>query len=217
MIETSTGTDNAVFSVHAASNMVPWYAEINIFENSEEMKENKIKNKNIFIDIEIIATLRESFCRKEYLQQTLISRDELIIIVTKSLPLPTTGKVFYAFIFTRRVRSNTSLVDSPHQSPSCSLPLFSLYNCLTAHIAHLHWLFACLWLYQHISLVLHLKSDVHICSASCWASDMGPALKILPRLRGCAIQVIVTLSAHWFQIRMTGFWLHLIIMRQPSL
>ena len=37
-----------------------------------------------------------------------------------------------------------------------------------------------------------------------------------PRPRGCAIQAVVTLSAHWFQVTVTGFWLYLITRRKAN-
>ena len=103
--------------------------------------------------------------------------------MTNCLPLPTTKEVGYAFIITREFRPNAYLMDNTHQryklihyycfihskpqalkgtpkvkAYSLQVAWFSnIHNCTV----HPHWLLPCLWLYQHIGLVLYQKSDIH--------------------------------------------------------
>ena len=75
-----------------------------------------------------------------------------------------------------------------------------IHNCTV----HLHWLLPCLWLYWHNILVLHQNSDVHKHSLPAEPQTWGLLQACFPSMKGCDIQVIMTLSTHWVWVTVTG-------------
>ena len=101
---------------------------------------------------------------------------------------PATGEVVYALSVTVEARTNNS-------------PMYDAYRILHSHL--------------HSSLSVNYSYYASTWPLPCQASDIGLLQTSFPSMRGCVIQLMVSLSTHWLWVS-ASFQEHVITGKQPK-